>query len=192
MEKTHKTKYREVYKTKNKEKLSIEKCIKLTKSMDNLIAGAPSISIIKNRPKEAVSLLKESDIVSMNEEELAALTKEIDPIKGMKILFDWGLNIVNITFGKEGQWLSDGKNIIKTTPPKVFLQDTTGAGDAAMSGILYGILKKKSLKDTAKLAAVLSAMEIEVEGVRVGTPVNLSELEKFIGLHEIKQKIEDF
>ncbi len=171
---------------------AIERCIELAKSKNNLIAGAPSISIIKNRPKETISLLNKSDIVSMNEEELNALTNETDPIKGMRALFDWGAKIVNITFGKNGQWLSDGVKIVKTIPPKVFLQDTTGAGDATMSGILYGILKKKSLEDTAKIAAALSAMEIEVEGVRVGTPLEFTELENFINEHEIRQQIEDF
>ena len=171
---------------------AIERGIALAKSQNSLIAGAPSISIIKNRPKETVSLLKKSDFASMNEEELLTLTDESQPIEGMKKLFDWGLKIVNITFGKDGQWISDGDKIIKTTPPKVFLKDTTGAGDATMSGVLYGILEKRSLKETAKVAASLSAMEIEVEGVRVVTPVKFSELEKFIDSHEIRQEIENF
>jgi fructokinase len=178
--------------TSNEGIKAIERCIDLAKSKNSLVAGAPSISIIKNRPTETVSLLKQSTIASMNEEELIALTNRTNPIEGMKKLFDWGLKIVNITFGKDGQWISDGETIIKTTPPKVFLQDTTGAGDATMSGLLYGILEKRSLEDTARIAAALSAMEIEVEGVRVGTPVKFSELEKFIESHEIHQKIEYF
>ena len=171
---------------------AIERCIELTKSRNGLIAGAPSISIIKNRQEETVRLLKKSDIVSMNEEELDALTGETNPLKGMIKLFNWGLKIVNITFGKHGQWISDGKKLVKTHPPKVFMQDTTGAGDATMSGILYGILNEKNLEETAKIAASLSAMEIEVEGVRVGTPINFSELEDFIKTHKILQEITNF
>jgi len=171
---------------------AIRKCIGLTKSINGMIAGAPSISIIKNRPDEAISLLKECDITSLNEEEITALTKEQDVIKGMKKLFDWGLKLVNITFGKEGQWLSDGKTIIKTKPPKVFVEDTTGAGDATMSGLIYGILESKTLQETARIASALSAMEIEAPGVRVGTPLEFSELEDFMMQREISQEINDF
>jgi fructokinase len=168
---------------------AIKKCIKLTKSVNGLIAGAPSISIIKNRSKEAISLLKECDVTSMNEEELNALTGEQDVRKGMKILFDWGLKIVNITFGKEGQWLSDGKIVVKTKPPKVFVEDTTGAGDATMSGVIYGLLEEMTLQETARIATSLSAMEIEAPGVRVGTPLVYSELEIFMKKNEISQEI---
>ncbi len=171
---------------------AIERCINLSKSVDGLIAGAPSISIIKNRLDETIELMKLCDITSMNEEELVALTGEKDIIKGMKFLFGWGLKIVNITFGKEGQWLSNGKIIIKTTPPRTFLEDTTGAGDATMSGIIFGMLLEKSLQETSQIAAALSAMEIEATGVRVGTPIQLSELEDFMKNHEIIQETVDF
>jgi len=171
---------------------AIKRCIELTKSVDGLIAGAPSISIIKNRLEEAISLLRKCDITSMNEEELIVLTNEQEVIKGMKKLFDWGLKIVNITFGKEGQWLSDGKIIIKTKPPKVFVEDTTGAGDATMSGIIYGFLENRTLQETAQIASALSAMEIESPGVRVGTPLEYSELEEFMKKNEVSQEISDF
>ncbi|MHA1198551.1 MAG: carbohydrate kinase family protein [Candidatus Heimdallarchaeaceae archaeon] len=171
---------------------AIERCIKLTKSTGGLVVGAPSISIIKNRLEETTNLLKISEITSMNEEELVALTGEENILKGMKVLFGWGIRIVNITFGKEGQWLSDGKTLIKTSPPKTFLEDTTGAGDATLSGIIYGVLQKKTLQETSKLAAALSAMEIEATGVRVGTPIQVSELENFMNEHEIIQEKIDF
>ncbi len=170
---------------------AIKKCIELTKSRNGTIAGAPSISIIKNRSDEAISLLKQSDITSMNEEEIIALTGETDILKAMSSLFNLGLKIINVTFGKDGQWLSDGKIIVKTIPPKVFPADTTGAGDATLSGIIYGVLNNKSLEETAKIAVSLSAMEIELPGVRVGTPVEYSELEEFMRVHPIKQTIVD-
>jgi len=171
---------------------AIEKCIKLAESAHGLVVGAPSISIIKHRFEDTIALMKKSEITSMNIEELSALTEKTDILKGMKILFDWGLKIVNITLGKEGQWISDGKKIIKTSPPKTFPADTTGAGDATISGIVYGVLNGKSLADTSKIAASLSAMEIEAEGVRVGTPIEFSELENFMKKHAIQQEITYF
>ena len=171
---------------------AIQKCLELAKSTNSLIAGAPSISIIKNRSEEAISLLEESDITSLNEEEIFALTGEDDIHKAMKFMFNLGLKIVNVTLGKDGQWLSDSKSLVKTKPPKVFPADTTGAGDAAFSGIIYGVLNKKSLGESAKIAVSLSAMEIESPGVRVGTPISYAELEDFMKNHPIIQTEDDF
>lgn len=167
---------------------AIEKCIKLAKSKGSVIGGAPSISVIKNRLEDTIRLLKQSDVTSMNEEELMSLTKQRDIITGMKILLSWGLKWVNVTMGKEGQWITDGTTLVKTTPPMVIAKDTTGAGDATMSGILYGYLKKLTLQQSAKIAASFSAMEIEGEGVRVGTPNSFEELEEFMKNHPIKQE----
>ena len=167
---------------------AIERCIDLAKSSGAIIAGAPSISIIMNRFEETIKLLKLSEITSMNDEELVALTGERDIVDGMRVLFKWGLKIVNITFGKEGQWISDGTQLVKTLPPKVLPQDTTGAGDATMSGVIYGTLEGLSLHETARIASSLSAMEIETEGVRAGIPEGFSQLEKFMKSHEIIQE----
>ena len=70
--------------------------------------------------------------------------------------------------------------------------DTTGAGDATMSGIIYGMLNQLSLHETAQIAASLSAMEIEAEGVRVGLPEEFGDLRKFMDAHEFKQETMKF
>mgnify|MGYP006282261403 CR=1 FL=1 len=167
---------------------AIRKCIELARASGALIAGAPSISIIKKRPEDAKQILKQCDVTSMNDEEIEALTGTKDAISGMRTLFDWGLQIVNVTFGKEGQWISDGKILVRTKPPKVFPADTTGAGDATMSGIIYGKLQGKSLAESARIASSLSAMEIEAPGVRVGTPQEWKQLNNFMQRHTIEQE----
>lgn len=170
---------------------AIKRCIDLAKSSGAMIAGAPSISIIKNRFEETVELLKLTDITSMNDEELIALTGKRHIEEGIRVLFNWGLKVVNITFGKDGQWISDGSQLVKTLPPKVLMQDTTGAGDATMSGVIYGTLEGLSLHETARIASSLSAMEIETTGVRAGVPEAFSQLEKFMKAHEIIQETSD-
>jgi sugar/nucleoside kinase (ribokinase family) len=171
---------------------AIKKSVKLAKDAGAVIAGAPSISIIKKRHAEAIEMIKEVDITSMNDEELEALTGTKDILAGMQSLLDMGLKIVNITFGKNGQWITDGKTLVKTLPPKIFPKDTTGAGDATMAGVIYGFLEKKDLPETARIAASLSAMEIEGSGVRVGIPNAYSELVEFMKKHNFSQEILTF
>jgi sugar/nucleoside kinase (ribokinase family) len=168
---------------------AIKYCIQLTKSTGGLIAGAPSISIIKKRKQEAIDLMKMSDITSLNDEEITALTDQKDHIEAIKILLGWGLKFVNVTFGKDGQWLASAKEkrIVKTKPPVVHVNDTTGAGDATMSGIIYGVLNNVSMEETAHIAASMSAMEIESVGVRVGLPESFAGLQAFMDEHPLEQ-----
>ncbi len=172
---------------------AIKKCIKITKESGGIVAGAPSISIIKNNLQEAIDLIKTADITSLNDEEIEALTGIKGDLHGaMKKLFEWGLKLVNLTLGKNGQWICDGKTIVKTKPPKIHVSDTTGAGDATMSGVIYGYLQNKSLHETAMIAASLSAMEIEAPGVRIGLPEKYSDLQIFMDNHEFQQETSNF
>lgn len=172
---------------------AIKKCIDLTKKSDGIIAAAPSISVIKKRKEDAIKLMHLADITSLNDEEIEAITGIKKDLHGaMAKLFEWGIKIVNLTLGKKGQWISDGKTLIKTKPPKIHVIDTTGAGDATMGGVIYGFLEGKSLHETAMIAASLSAMEIEASGVRVGLPDKFSDLQKFIDEHEFQQETSNF
>ncbi len=172
---------------------AIKKCIKITKESGGIVAGAPSISIIKNNLQQAIDLIKTADITSLNDEEIEALTGIKGDLHGaMKKLFEWGLKLVNLTLGKNGQWICDGKTIVKTKPPKIHVSDTTGAGDATMSGVIYGYLQNKSLHETAMIAASLSAMEIEAPGVRIGLPEKYSDLQIFMDNHEFQQETSNF
>lgn len=173
---------------------AIQHGINLMRAYGGVVVGAPSISVIKKRLNDAINLLKQSDICSMNEEEIEALTGEKDIHKAMQILLDWGLKLVNVTMGKEGAWLTtkDSNKLIKTSPPKVIVSDTTGAGDATMAGVIYCFLEGKTPEETGKIAASMSGMEIESEGVRVGMPEKLADLERFMKTHEITQQISEF
>ena len=172
---------------------AIKRCMDITKQAGGIVAGAPSISIIKKRREDAIELIKAADITSLNDEEIEALTEiKGDLHKAMGVLFSWGLKIVNLTLGKDGQWISDGKTLVKTKPPKIHVSDTTGAGDATMSGVIYGFLNEKSLHETAMIAASMSAMEIEATGVRVGLPEKFSDLQAFMDAHEFQQETSNF
>ena len=172
---------------------AIKKCIEITKNSGGMIAAAPSISIIKKRRSDAIELMHLADITSLNDEEIEEITGvKQDLHAAMAKLFEWGIKIVNLTLGKKGQWISDGKTLIKTQPPKIHVMDTTGAGDATMSGIIYGFLENKSLHEIAMIASSLSAMEIEATGVRVGLPDKFSDLQTFIDSHEFQQETSNF
>ncbi len=53
---------------------------------------------------------------------------------------------------------------MQTKPPKIHVRDTTGAGDATMAGVIYAYMTKMTTEEIGKIAACLSAIEIESYG----------------------------
>jgi sulfofructose kinase len=167
---------------------AIEKAINLTKENQGKIFAAPSISIIKNNPTWARKLITKSDIVSLNKEEAQEFTKETDTLHMIHHFLDLGIRLISITDGPNGSIISDGKTIINSGVYSVGkVEDTTGAGDAFLTGILISILNDFNLEKTSKMATAMSYLECKEIGVREGLPNSLHELEDFINNNLIKQ-----
>ncbi len=171
---------------------AIEKAITLTKNNGGMVFAAPSMSIIKNAPKWAKILISNSDVVSMNLDEAQEFTGESKKTLMIKIFLDFGIKLISITDGPNGSIISDGKTIINSgvyTAGNV--EDSTGAGDAFLTGILISLLNNFSLEKTSKMATAMSYLECQEIGVREGLPNSIQELENFVNNNIIKQVISE-
>ena len=168
---------------------AIEKALTLTKNRGGKVFAAPSMSIIKNNPKWAKILISNSDVVSLNRDEAQEFTGEKDTLHMIHHFLKLGVGLISITDGPNGSIISDGKEIVNSNVYQGKVEDTTGAGDAFLSGILISTLNKFSLQKTSKMATAMSFLECKEIGVREGLPNSLSELEDFINNNEIKQVI---
>ncbi|MFW9826129.1 MAG: carbohydrate kinase family protein [Candidatus Thorarchaeota archaeon] len=171
---------------------AIEKAISLTKNKDGLVFAAPSMSIIKNAPNWAKILISNSDVVSMNLEEAQEFTGENKKTLMIKTFLDMGIKLISITDGPNGSIISDGKIIINSGVYSVGrVEDTTGAGDAFLAGILISLINNFSLEKTSKMATAMSFLECKEIGVREGLPNSIEELESFVNNNTIKQVISE-
>ena len=171
---------------------AIEKAITLTKNKGGMVCAAPSMSIIKNAPEWAKILISNSDVVSLNLEEAQEFTGEKKKTLMIKTFLDMGVKLISITDGPNGSIISDGKTMINSGVYSVSkVEDTTGAGDAFLSGILISRLNNYSLEKTSKIATAMSFLESKEIGVREGLPNSLQELEDFINNNTIKQVISE-
>lgn len=172
---------------------AIEKAITLTKNKGGMVFAAPSMSIIKNAPEWAKILISNSDVVSMNLEEAQEFTGESKKTLMIKDFLDMGIKLISITDGPNGSIISDGKVIINSGiySGGKEVEDTTGAGDAFLTGILISCLNKFSLEKTSKMATAMSYLECLEVGVREGLPTSLQELEDFVENNTIKQVISE-
>ncbi|MFX1488400.1 MAG: carbohydrate kinase family protein [Promethearchaeota archaeon] len=171
---------------------AIEKAIKITKDKGGTVFAAPSMSIIKNAHDWAKILISNSDVVSLNLEESQELTGEKKKTLMIKTFLDMGVKLISITDGPNGSIISDGRTIINSGVYSVSkVEDTTGAGDAFLSGILISRLKNFSLEKTSRMATAMSFLESKEVGVREGLPTSIKELEEFIENNTIKQVISE-
>ena len=166
---------------------SIEKAIDLTHKNGGKVFAAPSMSILTHNRKWAKILISKSDVISLNKEEAREITKKKDSFEILEKLHKWGVKLISLTDGKNGSILFDGERTVRSTIYDGPVEDTTGAGDAFMSGIIISTLNVFSLQKTAQVAAAMSYLECKQIGVRVGLPTNLQELETFITENSIKQ-----
>jgi len=117
-----------------------------------LINGA-----IGNESSTSKEILSLADIFVANECEFAAL-------KSNKMV-DLLPSIVVKTLGKQGVTVQDGSHVFSVeTIPTDRVIDTTGAGDSLVAGIIAGIVKGFSLKDSVKIGVCTASLVIEEIG----------------------------
>ncbi len=86
-------------------------------------------------------------------------------------ILELGPGAVILTIGAKGCLVakSNGEKISKPTY-KVKVVDTTGAGDAFLAGVGYGVVKGWNIEKTAEYANAVAALKCRKKGARVGLP----------------------
>ena len=87
-----------------------------------------------------------------------------------KVIYDWGVKEVLLTFGSMGSIIYDGSTFHKIPAyiPKEVV-NATGAGDTYMTGYLYKRAKGASIEEAGCFAAAMTTLKIEGIGPFNGT-----------------------
>jgi 6-phosphofructokinase 2 len=91
------------------------------------------------------------DIIKPNVHELSRLADRklitVDEIiRAAQSVYKQGVRIVLVSMGAKGILLFSRKERYLASPPKVKVKNTIGAGDSAVAGFVYGLVRGKSLK----------------------------------------------
>ncbi|MFQ6089194.1 MAG: carbohydrate kinase family protein [Candidatus Methanofastidiosia archaeon] len=139
------------------EREDIEKILKFCKKRGIQVSYDPG----ENR---FLDLMSSSDYLFLNEDELGFLVGE----KELEDLRDLNPKILVVT-------KNEGGCIVKTKSKKIEVEsfgvksmDTTGAGDAFDAGFIYGLVKKKSLKECGILGVACASLTVQKKGARSG------------------------
>ncbi len=147
----------------------ILRAIKLAKEAGLQIAlDLASYNIVEG-DKEFFTLLVEKyvDILFANEEEARVFTGCTQPEEALERLGKL-CRIAVVKVGSEGAYVCRGSETVKTQAIRVSrVVDTTGAGDYFAAGFMYGLTRGYTLKQCARIGALLAGNVIQVIGTTV-------------------------
>lgn len=107
--------------------------------------------------------LSQVDVLFTNADEAQAMLGQTSETPASLIagLRHRGAKSVVLTLGSDGHLVADftGTHHVKALDTRTV--DVTGAGDALMSGTIYGLMRGQSLVDASRLGAVLAAATLE-------------------------------
>lgn len=89
-----------------------------------------------------------------------------------KLRTRFGCAVVGVTRGELGSLLLCSGTFVETPayPVPGGCKDTTGAGDAFRVGLLYGLLKGRSIEESARLANAVASLKCRAVGARTALP----------------------
>ncbi|MCA0985355.1 aminoimidazole riboside kinase [Halobacillus yeomjeoni] len=170
-----------------------KRAVKEAKNNGVLVSYDPNLRLGLWRSEEEakntiLSMIGEADLVKISEEELEFLTGETDVHKGVGKLEHYQIPVLYVTMGAEGShvFTKEGHRFIPSM--KVEAVDTTGAGDAFVSGILYQLserdqtveqLNLDDYEEITRFASVSGALAASTKGAMTALPTR-SEVEEYL------------
>lgn len=128
---------------------------KHAKKEKSLVAFNPSSYLAKNGISHIKTILANTDILILNDEEAAMLAGYGDLKDLAKRLSKEGPKTVVITKGEQGVLAYHQKKFYEGKPAsKLTIHETTGAGDAFGSTLIGALLLKKSFPQALKMALI--------------------------------------
>ncbi|OIJ11814.1 carbohydrate kinase [Anaerobacillus alkalilacustris] len=173
-------------------KSATEKAVKLAKENGMIVSYDPNLrlGLWENEQvarETIISMLGQADVLKISEEELEFITGEKDIDQGVALLSNYDIPLILITLGSEGSYIFLHGEKTHVEAMKVNAVDTTGAGDAFVSGILYNLEKRQNVKsltleevkEIARFASVSGGLAASTKGAMTALPT-INEVEKIL------------
>ncbi|MFT4416259.1 aminoimidazole riboside kinase [Fredinandcohnia humi] len=139
--------------------------------------------------RKITSMLSKADMVKLSEVELEFITGENELFRGVEKLKPYNIPLLFITLGKDGVYAFYQGQQLFVEARKVKSVDTTGAGDAFVSGLLYQFSEKnkavsefalEEIQEITTFATVSGALAVSTKGAMTALPT-LEQVKHFLG-----------
>ena len=134
------------------------------------------------------SLLSCVDVITPNETEAQVLTgitvtDDASAQQAATVLHQKGIEIVIITLGAKGVWLSENGRGQLIPGFRVSATDTTAAGDTFNGAFVTGLLENMPLESAIKFAHAAAAISVTRFGAQTSIPTR-QEVDEFLAQHQ--------
>lgn len=103
-----------------------------------------------------------------------------------KILAHYGLEILCVSLGAEGAYITDGRESWHCRAPKVEVRSIQGAGDSVVAGMCLAMERGKTLPEILRYGVAAAGDSISREGTQLCTAEGMKKLlEQDIGLERL-------
>lgn len=147
-------------------------------------AGARVLINAAPAPKDGLTALPAADVLVVNETEASALAgtpvQRIVHVKHAAMALSGVAPAVVVTLGAQGAVLvCDGK-ATHVSAPSVSAVDATGAGDAFVGALAYGLATSRPIVESVRLGVLVASLSVTRAGAQDSFP-SLAELDKWTG-----------
>lgn len=142
--------------------------IKYCKENDTKIALNPGAEELSLKLKKMGLILKDIDVISMNDEEARAFVGYGNDIKNLIKLGKSVKKIAIITRGERGSLIMSGQDIYDSNTFNVKQINTVGAGDAFFSGFINALIDEKDVFDAISLGSFNASNVVKHYGAKDG------------------------
>lgn len=174
-------------------KEATQAAVKMAKENDMIVSYDPNLRLSlweseQHARETIVSMLSQADVLKLSDEELAFVTGEKTIHGGMEQLQKYDIPLIIVTLGAKGCYVFTSEGHQQVPAMEVKAIDTTGAGDAFVSGMLYSIheyagdIRELTLDEAArmaKFAAVSGGLAASTKGAMTALPT-LQEVEEYL------------
>ncbi|MGB8316410.1 MAG: PfkB family carbohydrate kinase, partial [Aestuariivirga sp.] len=117
------------------------------------------VSVSKSKKLGALLEKHEIFLATPNRDQIEALTEMDDMDQACQDLHERGLLNLVVHLGSDGALLSSGKGMMKIpSASRSQVSDVTGAGDAAVAGLVFGLTKGYDLSKSAQLGQAAASL----------------------------------
>ncbi|MEM2874498.1 MAG: adenosine kinase [Candidatus Hadarchaeales archaeon] len=118
-----------------------------------------SSPMIRENRSRLLELIRKSDVLFGNEDEISALTGESARMGAGTLARE--VPVVCLKMGKRGSLVFTEGRVLEVAPFPASVKDPTGAGDFYAAGFLYGMIRGNSPEDCGRMGSKLASMVIE-------------------------------
>jgi ribokinase len=146
--------------------LDTQKALALYASKNKIkLAYNPASYLTKKGADHIKGILHYTEVLILNSGEAKDLIPEGNLFQGLHAL---GPKVLCITYGGEGNKVSDGSRILTALPRKIKVAERTGAGDAFASGFVAGLIKTNNIETAIKMGSLNAESVIQLAGAKKG------------------------